>query len=97
MRSRRTGDGRSTQSDKLLAQRLYRTFEHQAEHGQVRGIQFYVHNGTVTLYGTVRHDMDRDHLTASVRQVPGVKGVIERLQVVAPHYQEVTSEFDKAD
>ncbi len=68
-------------------QRLFRTFEHDLELANMRGLQFYVQNGTVTLYGIIRHDLDRQLLISCVRQIPGVKGVVENLQVVDQLYQ----------
>jgi osmotically-inducible protein OsmY len=87
LRSHRTGDGRDTFSDRMLAERLYRTFEQAPEADQVRGVHFYVQHGTVTLYGTVRHRHDRDDLAARVREIPGVKGVVTRLQTIDPYHQ----------
>ena len=81
----------------MLAQRLYRTFEHGDDEADVHGIRFFVQNGVVTFYGTVRHEIERDQLAASVRQVPGVKGVVERLQIVAPLYQDFSSFEDSAE
>jgi osmotically-inducible protein OsmY len=92
IRSRRTGDERDTLSDRLLAERLYRTFENAPEAAQVRGIHFYVHNGMVTIYGTVRHEENQEELSARIREIPGVKGVVEHVQVVEPYHQELRVE-----
>ena len=79
-------DGRKTLADRALAHRLFRTFEYDLELADLRGIHFYVQDGSVTLYGTVRHELDRDLLVSLVRQIDGVKGVTEHLQIVdRPH------------
>ncbi len=93
MRSRRSSDSRQTHRDFALVQRLYRTFEHDLAMTQVRGLQFYVQNGTVTLYGIIRHELDRELLLSFIRQIPGVKGVVERLQVVDQLFQEDEAEL----
>lgn len=74
----------TTRQSRLLAERLYRTFETDLLL-PAHGVQFYVHNGTVTVYGTLETVADRDRLVAAVREVPGVKAVIAHLQVVALH------------
>lgn len=83
------GSDQQTQRDRRLAARLYATFERDLELADVQGIHFYVQNGVVTLYGTIRHALDRDLLTSLVRQVPGVQGVVSHLQTVAPRFQGV--------
>ena len=92
-RSRRFGDGRQTYQDKALAKRLYRMFERDMELANMRGIHFYVQDGTVTLYGAIRHELDRDLLVSFVRQIPGVKGIVENLQTVDPRYQHEEAEL----
>ncbi|HMB93323.1 MAG TPA: BON domain-containing protein [Rhodothermales bacterium] len=47
----------------------------------MHGIHFYVRDGKVTLYGTIRHELDRDLIVSLVRQVPGVKDVAPHLQI----------------
>ena len=79
----------ATRRDRTLCRRLNRTIEHDLELAEVQGIHFYVQNGVVTLYGAVRHDLDRDLLTSLVRHVPGVKGVVGHLQVMAPRFRAV--------
>lgn len=85
----RSRDGRQTQRDKSLARRLYATFERDLELADINGIHFYVQNGTVTLYGTVLSELDRDLLISLVRQIPGVKGVVGHLQIVDVRFQEI--------
>jgi len=86
-------DMRQTVKDKVLAQRLFRTFERDLELAHMRGIHFYVKKGTVTLYGTIRHNLDRDLLVSLVAQIPGVSDVIEHLQIVDHPFQEAQSEI----
>lgn len=93
LRSTRSGDGRHTLQDRALARRLFRTFERDLELANVHGIHFYVQNGIVTLYGTIRHELDRDLLVSFVRQIAGVKGVIENLQIVDDLFQKGQAEL----
>lgn len=81
--------GRRTLSDRALAHRLFQTFENDLENADVQGLHFYVQNGVVTLYGTVRHDLDRELLTDLVRDIPGVRQVRPHLQTVAPVHRDV--------
>lgn len=87
-------DARQTVKDRALAQRLYKTFEEEMEVAQLRGIHFYVQNGVVTLYGAIRHELDRELLVSFVRQIPGVKGVVEHLQIVGARFQDDAAELD---
>lgn len=86
-------DGRQTLADRALAHRLFQTFEYDLELAGLRGIHFYVQSGTVTLYGTVRHRLDRDLLVSLVEQIEGVRGVVEHLQIVDPPFQETGGEI----
>lgn len=79
---------RQTTSDLNLARRLYSTFERDLELAEIQGIHFYVQNGVVTLYGTVRHELDRDLLMSLVREMSGVKGVVTHLQLVDSRFQD---------
>lgn len=81
-------DHRLTLKDELLARRLLRTFEYDLALADVQGIHFYVKHGVVTLYGVVRHDLDRDLLVSIVREIPGVQDVEEYLQLVDQPFQE---------
>lgn len=85
---RRSGSDRQTTSDLNLARRLYNTFERDLELAEIQGIHFYVQNGIVTLYGTVRHELDRDLLMSLVREMSGVKGVVTHLQLVDSRFQD---------
>lgn len=80
---------RQTARDVGLARRLYNTFERDLELAEIQGIHFYVQNGIVTLYGTVRHELDRDLLMTLVREMHGVKGIVTHLQLVDSRFQDV--------
>lgn len=84
----RRGDDRQTTSDYNLARRLFAMFERDLELAEIHGIHFYVQNGVVTLYGTVRHELDRELLMSLVREMPGVKGVVTHLQLVDSRFQD---------
>jgi hypothetical protein len=86
-------DARRTLKGKALALRLYRTFERDLELSNVRGIHFYVKNGVVTLYGTIRHELDRNLIISLVERIEGVQQVVTHLQVVDLPFQETQSEI----
>lgn len=86
-------DGRQTRTDRALAHRLFQTFEYDLELAGVRGIHFYVQNAIVTLYGTVRHELDRDLLVSLVRRIDGVEDVVEHLQIVDRPFQGTEAEI----
>lgn len=84
----RSRDARQTARDLSLTRRLFSTFERDLELADIHGIHFYVQNGVVTLYGTVRHDLDREMLISLVRELAGVKGVVAHLQLVESRFQQ---------
>lgn len=84
----RLGRNRQTARDVSLARRLYNTFERDLELAEIQGIHFYVQNGIVTLYGTVRHELDCDLLMTLVREMQGVKGIVTHLQLVDSRFQD---------
>ena len=86
-------DARLTLNDKALALRLFQTFERDLELAHVCGVHFYVKKGTVTLSGTIRHQLDRELLLALVVQLDGVVEVVEHLQIVDRPIQESLSEI----
>ncbi len=86
-------DARLTLKDKALALRLFETFERDLELAHVRGVHFYVKKGTVTLYGTIRHELDRELLISLVAQLDGVEEVVEHLQIADRSFQESQSEI----
>ena len=73
-----------TQRDRRTARRLANTFEHDLELIDVIGFQFYVQDGVVNVYGTVRNVLDREMMLSLIRQVPGVQDIRSYLQVVNP-------------
>ena len=70
-----------TLADRALARRLARTFERDLADVDVSGVRFFVYNGTVALYGAVAHPLDHDVLTALVRGVPGVRGIVSHVYI----------------
>ncbi len=84
---------RLTLKDKALALRLFETFERDLELAHLRGVHFYVKKGTVTLYGTIRHELDRELLISLVAQLDGVEEVVEHLQIADRSFQESQSEI----
>lgn len=84
----RRGNDRQTTSDYNLSRRLFGMFERDLELAEIQGIHFYVQNGIVTLYGTVRHELDRELLMSLVREMSGVKGVVTHLQLVDSRFQD---------
>lgn len=83
----RSREARQSSRDQSLARRLYNTFERDLELAEIHGIHYYVQNDVVTLYGTVRHELDRELLVSLVREIPGVKGVVAHLQLVDSRFQ----------
>lgn len=77
-------DERQTQKDQALARRFRKTFEQDLSLADVQGLHFYAKDGVVTIYGTVRHELDRDLIVSFVRRTPGVKDVVSHLQLDGP-------------
>lgn len=84
----RNRENRQTGKDLSLTTRLYNMFERDLELVEIQGIHFYVQHGVVTLYGTVRHELDREMLVSLVREIAGVQGVVAHLQLVDPRFQQ---------
>lgn len=84
----RSPRNRQTESDRALARRLHANFERDLELADIHGIHFYVQNGTVTLYGVIRNELEQELLVSLVRQIPGVKGVVSHLQIVDATFRE---------
>lgn len=76
-----TRDERQTQKDQALARRFRETFERDLLLADVQGLHFYAKDGMVTIYGTVRHELDRDLIISFVQRTPGVKEVVSHLQL----------------
>jgi osmotically-inducible protein OsmY len=73
-----------TRRDQVVARRLQNTFERDLELASVQGLNFFVQDGVVTLYGTIRHELDRELISSVVRSVPGVREVVEHVSVARP-------------
>lgn|GEM_PF-5737181 len=86
--------GHQTQINRVLAQHLYDTFERDLELADLHGIHFYVQNESVTMYGVVRHQLDRELLLNVVRQITDVHDVIDQLQVVDQPFQSAIKPSD---
>lgn len=82
LKSGESPHGYRTRRDRVLARRLQETFDRDLELTRVSGLHLFVQNSIVTLYGSVRHELDRELITSVARKVPGVKGVVEHLQIV---------------
>jgi hypothetical protein len=72
---------RATIRDWRLAGRLRAVVERDAELAKVKGFHFYIFNGVVTVYGTVRHTPERDLVLGFLRRVQGVREVVGHLNV----------------
>lgn len=73
-----------TRRDQVVARRLQNTFERDLELASVQGLNFFVQDGVVTLYGTIRHELDRELISNVVRSVPGVREVVEHVSLARP-------------
>ena len=82
-----------TLKDKVIALRLYWTFERDLEWSPVQGIHFYVQDGVVTMHGTFRHELDHELLVALVSKIAGVRGVVDHLQQAGTGQPESLSEI----
>ena len=51
--------------------------------GPERGLSFFVHNGTVSVYGTVADLAGREAVVGLVGALPGVRRIVDHLQVGA--------------
>jgi len=77
-----TDQALQTRTDTDLAYRLFEIFERDLSLAGIRGVHFYVQEGTVTLYGALPHALDRDLLVSFVRNIDGVVDVVEHLQLI---------------
>ena len=68
-----------TTSDMSLARRL-RDGVRASDLG-VRGLTVYVHDGAVSLYGSVRDAAAREAVLALVSHVPGVRRIVDHLRL----------------
>ncbi|GMQ80876.1 MAG: hypothetical protein BMS9Abin05_0305 [Rhodothermia bacterium] len=69
-------------SDKVLAKRIARVFESDLAQAYTSGIRFFVQNGEVVVRGLVNNSADQQLLLFILRQVPGVRRVVNRSRLV---------------
>ena len=67
-----------TTADRSLARRLRDAVR---QSGGPAGLAFYVHDGAVSVYGPVADAASRDAVIASVSALPGVRRIVDHLQV----------------
>ena len=73
-----------TEADRLLARRICRMVDPGLEQAGITGLQFYVRDGSVTVFGPVTDESRRDHVVALLRKVPGIHAVISQMQLIDP-------------
>jgi hypothetical protein len=69
---------------KDLIQLKKNLFEKDLPEARVSGIRFYVHRGTVSLYGAMQEGLEREVVLSLVKGIPGVVGVSEHFDKHAP-------------
>jgi hyperosmotically inducible protein len=67
-----------------------------ASYTPVYGIDVDTRSGTVTLFGIVDSEHARDAVLAEARAVPGVRGIVDALQIVPPGRESAVAERDDA-
>ena len=80
----------SSAANKQITDALYETFEEDMAEADVKGLHFYVRNGTVTIYGLARHQLDRDLIVALTEQVAGVREVKDNMESVSEEPSDTT-------
>ena len=68
-----------TTADRSLARRLRDGVRQSG--AAVSGLVFYVHDGAVSVYGTVADAAARDAVVAIASQMPGVRRIVDHLAV----------------
>lgn len=71
-----------TTTDRSLAKRLRRTVDQCGV--EPLGLAFYVHNGAVSVYGTVPDESAREALLTVATSQPGVRRIVDHLVVLDP-------------
>ena len=74
-------DARWTRADRALADRICKAFRQHLELSDLHDLDVYAYRGFVTLYGSVRSELDRELLVHLLRQMPGVEGVSAQVKV----------------
>ena len=68
-----------TTADRSLARRLH---DGVAKSGvPASGLSFYVHDGAISIYGTVPDALTRETVLAIVTRLPGVRRVVDHLRI----------------
>ncbi len=70
-----------TTADQSLARRLHDGVKTSGV--AVHGLTVYVHDGAVSLYGTVASGAVREDLLALVTRVPGVRRIVDHLRMAS--------------
>ena len=70
-----------TTADRSLARRLHDAV--RRSDGAPAGLAFYVHDGAVSVYGTVADLAGREAVVGLVGALPGVRRIVDHLQVGA--------------
>lgn len=68
-----------TVTDRSLARRLHAAV--QAERLPALGVSFYVHDGAISIYGTVPDAATRDSLVTVAAHQPGVRRIVDHLRI----------------
>ncbi len=68
-----------TTADRSLARRLRDAVRQSG--AAVDGVSFYIHDGAVSLYGTVGDPASRDALLTVTTQQPGVRRIVDHLRI----------------
>ena len=70
-----------TDRDRMLAHRVYVMFERIHRAHDAVDLHFYVHEGTVTVYGDVLTHEQRDGVLGHLEALPGIQDVDDHLRV----------------
>lgn len=68
-----------TTADRSLARRLREAVRESGV--PVHGLAFYVHEGAISIYGSVRDAAAREALLAVATQQPGVRRIVDHLRI----------------
>ena len=70
-----------TVTDRSLARRLHAAM--RTDGVPTTGVSFYVHDGAVSIYGTVADEPARAALITAAAKAPGVRRIVDHLRVGA--------------
>lgn len=71
-----------TVTDRSLARRLHAAM--RADGLPTTGVAFYVHDGAVSIYGTIADESTRAVLITAAAKAPGVQRIVDHLRIGAP-------------